>query len=260
MTGTPRSTTILEVREESPHVKSFFFEYPKDVEPGQFLMVWVPGVGEAPFSVSRNDGDNICISVRKAGEVTSAMHKMKVGDKFGVRGPFGNGFKLRGDQIALIAGGCGAAPLLYLANVAHRENKRVHTFVGAKTEKGILFHDEFETYGDLHVATDDGSYGRKGVPTDIFEEILGKQEIDAAYTCGPERMMAAVLKICKEKKIPMQASLERHMKCGIGVCGSCLISGMTVCKDGPVFDDKLLSKMKEFGALKRDACGVRGEV
>jgi len=260
MEGGLRTSAILEVRKESPSVKSFFFEYPVDIEPGQFLMLWVPGIGEAPFSVSRYDGSIMCVSVRKAGEVTSAMHKMKAGDKIGIRGPYGNGFKLKGEQIALVAGGCGAAPLLYLANIAHRENKKAHTFIGSRTKEDILFHDEFETYGDLHVATDDGSYGRKGRPTDIFEEILEKQEIDTVYTCGPEKMMKHVLNICAKKKVPMQASLERHMKCGVGLCGACLISGMSVCRDGPVFDDKLLSKMKEFGTLKRDSCGVRKEI
>jgi|TARA_Y100000310_G_scaffold225439_1_gene227469 dihydroorotate dehydrogenase electron transfer subunit len=260
MGGEPRSLTILETRIESPTVKSFYFEYSEDVEPGQFLMVWVPGVGEAPFSVSRCDGNTVCISVRKAGEVTSALHRMKEGDKIGVRGPFGQGFKLKGNQIALLAGGCGAAPLLYLASVASRENKKVHAFVGASGKDEILFKEEFEKYGDLHVCTDDGSYGRKGFPTDAFEEILGKEDIDAVYTCGPEKMMKKVFDICSKKKIPMQASLERHMKCGVGLCGACLCDGLCVCKDGPVFEDQLLGKMKEFGKEKRDACGVRGEV
>ena len=255
-----RTLTILEVREESPSVKSFFFEYGEDVHPGQFLMIWVPGVGEAPFSVSRNDGENICVSVRKAGEVTNALHKMKEGDKIGVRGPFGNGFKLKGDQIALLAGGCGAGPMLYLAHVAKMENKKVHFFLGASTKEEILFQDEIENYGDLHACTDDGSYGRKGFPTDAFEEILGKEEIDAVYTCGPEKMMKRVFDICKEKKIPVQASLERHMKCGVGVCGACLCDGLCVCKDGPVFETELLGRMKEFGKEKRDVCGVKGDL
>jgi len=255
-----RTTTILETREESPSVKSFFFENQADIQPGQFLMIWVPGVGEAPFSASRYDGTNACVSVRKVGEVTTALHKMSEGDKIGVRGPFGNGFKLRGDQIALISGGCGAAPMLYLAHVAHMENKKVHSFVGAASKNELLFKEEFENYGDLHACTDDGSYGRKGFPTDAFEEILGKEEVDCVYTCGPEKMMKRVMDICAEKKIPMQASLERHMKCGVGLCGACLCDGLTVCKDGPVFDNQLLSRMKEFGSLKRDACGVKKEV
>ena len=260
MEGTYKNAVILEVRQESPSVKSFFFEYSKDIKPGQFLMAWVPGIGEAPFSVSRYDGINMCISVRKAGKVTSAMHNMKPGETIGVRGPFGNGFKLRGDQIALIAGGCGTAPLLYLAQVVKRENKKIDFFLGASTKDEILFQDELEECGNLHVCTDDGSYGRKGFPTDAFKEVLGKVEIDAAYTCGPEKMMKAVLGICREKKIPLQASLERHMKCGIGLCGSCLVDGLCVCKDGPVFDDKLLMKMKEFGTWKRDSCGVKKEL
>jgi dihydroorotate dehydrogenase electron transfer subunit len=260
MEGAPSSSTIIDIREESPSIKSIFFENQKDIQPGQFLMVWLPGVGEAPFSVSRYDGNVMSISVRKVGKVTTALHKMQEGDKIWIRGPYGNEFKLKGDQIALIGGGCGAAPLLYLAHIAHLENKKVHAFIGASTEKEILFHDEFEKYGDLHVCTDDGSYGRKGFPTDIFEEILGKEEIDAVYTCGPEKMMKRAFDICTKKKIPIQASLERHMKCGIGLCGACLCDGLCVCKDGPVFESELLGRMKEFGKEKRDACGVKSEL
>ncbi|MFH1450514.1 MAG: dihydroorotate dehydrogenase electron transfer subunit [archaeon] len=260
MEGGFRNSAILEIRKESPSVKSFFFEYSKDIGPGQFLMIWLPGVGEAPFSVSRYDGKVMCISVRKAGKVTGALHKMKEGDKIGIRGPYGNGFRLKGDQVAMLAGGCGAAPLLYLANVAHRENKKVHFFAGASTKAEHLFHEEIEKYGDLHVCTDDGSYGHKGYPTECFEKILKKEDIDAVYTCGPEKMMKEVLKICRENKIPMQASLERHMKCGVGLCGACLCDSMCVCRDGPVFDDKLLTKMKEFGTWKRDSCGVKKEL
>lgn len=260
MEGALRTTAIQEVRQETPSVKSFFFDYSNDIEPGQFLMLWVPGAGEAPFSVSRYDGNLMSVSVRKAGEVTSALHKMKAGGLAGVRGPYGNGFKLKGDQIALVAGGCGAAPLLYLANIAHRENKKVHFFVGAQSKNDVLFRDELEKYGDLHVSTNDGSLGHKGFPTEIFAEIVNKQEIDAVYTCGPEKMMKSVLDICRERKIPMQASLERHMKCGVGICGACTLDGLCVCRDGPVFDDKLLARMKEFGTWKRDACGVKKQL
>ena len=260
MEGTLKSTEIIEIRKESPSIKSFFFVYPIDIQPGQFLIVWVPGVGEAPFTVSRYDGNVMSISVRKTGKVTTALHNMKEGEKIGIRGPYGNGFKLRGDQIALLAGGCGAAPLLYLASVAKRENKKIHFFMGASTKDEVLFHDEIENYGDLHATTDDGTYGRKGFPTDAFKEILEKEEIDAVYTCGPEVMMKNVFEICNEKKIPLQASLERHMKCGIGLCGACLCDGLCVCKDGPVFEDSLLSKMKEFGTWTRDSCGVKKEL
>jgi dihydroorotate dehydrogenase electron transfer subunit len=107
------------------------------------------------------------------------------------------------------------------------------------------------------VSTDDGSFGYHGFASDLAKKILEKERFDQIITCGPEKMMKKILELGLEYKIPVQASLERHMKCGIGICDSCAIDGWHVCKDGPVFDNKKLGKMKDFGRFKRDASGRR---
>jgi len=111
-------------------------------------------------------------------------------------------------------------------------------------------------------ATDDGSFGHKGFCTECLLETLSSQKIDMVYCCGPEVMMKKVLDICREKGIPAEMSLERYMKCGFGVCGSCCLegTGWRVCRDGPVFTSEQLSKVTGFGREKRDAAGRRVNV
>jgi len=252
-----RSVEILEVREESKKIKSIFFPFTKEVSPGQFFMIGLPSFGEIPLSVSFFNGESASVSVSRVGRVTEKLHTLKNGDFVTVRGPYGNGFSLEGDQMAIIAGGCGVAPLVFLAEAAKRENKKVHSLVGVGSKDELVFRDRFEDAGDLHIATNDGSLGHKGFVTEMLDAILKQEEIDQVYTCGPEKMMAGVLEFCTRKKLPLQASLERHMKCGVGLCGACLINGLSVCKDGPVFDDKVLKGLREFGAWKRDSCGTK---
>ena len=109
------------------------------------------------------------------------------------------------------------------------------------------------------ITTDDGTCGRKCFTTTILEELLKnkKNKIKIVYTCGPEIMMKKVLDICNKYKIECEASLERVMKCGFGVCGSCMINDVTVCKDGPVFNSKQLNKMSEFGNFARLKSGKK---
>mgnify|MGYP001573243476 FL=1 len=102
------------------------------------------------------------------------------------------------------------------------------------------------------VTTDDGSYGRKGFTTDILGEVLSKnKKIKIVYTCGREIMMKRVFEICKKHKRECEASLERMMKCGFGICGACMINDRIVCMDGPIFNSKQLSKLSEFGKFAR---------
>ena len=242
---------IIEIKEETSLHKTFFFDMKMEAEPGQFVMIWIPGVDEIPMSLSYI-GERAGITVERIGEATEAMHEMEKGYKIGIRGPYGKGFEMSGKKALFVAGGTGIAPLLPLIKKYGGEK---HVVLGARNKELLLFEDEIEGIATLHISTDDGSAGYKGFATDLAEKIMKKESFDIVYTCGPEIMMKKMLDLCMEKGVEMQASLERYMKCGVGICDSCSINGYRVCKDGPVFNSNLLSRMDEFGRWKRNEAG-----
>ncbi len=244
----PVPVTILRVKKETSLIRTFVFDQSCTFSPGQFVMVWVPGVDEIPMALSSEN----TITVQKAGDATTAMFALGPGDRLGIRGPFGNGFT-RGEKVLAIAGGVGAAPLLPLARV----DCVMTLLLGAKTETELLFVDQLDECTDVLIATDDGSLGHHGFVTALMDD-LNLGVYDRIAVCGPETMMRAVLAKVEEKGIAHKTefSLHRYMKCGIGICGSCCIdpSGLRVCRDGPVFSGDLLLK-SEFGHYMRDAAG-----
>ena len=252
---------IKKVVVENPRVRSFHLKVPlpEKSRPGQFVMVWLPGAEEVPMSVSDANEDGIRISVSEEGKTTAAFHKLRRGDFLFVRGPFGEGFSLNGHTYLLIAGGYGAAPLIYAAKeISSSGGKGVYA-VGAKNTSELLFLKEARRFGmEVCIATEDGSAGEKGLVTEVSKRLLEERRFDQILTCGPERMMREVVRQGLELGIRVQASLERYMKCGFGICGSCVLDplGLRVCVDGPVFDGELLLKT-EFGRHKRDASGSR---
>jgi dihydroorotate dehydrogenase electron transfer subunit len=246
--GLPRTVAIMAVRQETPSIRTISFDHGFAFSPGQFVMVWVPGVDEIPMALSAADS----VTVQKVGEATSALSSLSAGDTIGLRGPFGNGFTI-GERMLAIAGGVGAAPLLPLA----RADRVMMFLLGARTETELLFVDQLDECTDLQIATDDGTQGVQGFVTVLLDEInLGA--FDRIAVCGPEVMMRAVLAKVTEVGIGTKTefSLHRYMKCGVGVCGSCCIdpSGLRACRDGPVFSADLLAK-GEFGVYMRDASG-----
>jgi len=223
--------------------------------PGQFVMVWVPGVDEFPMSVSYA-GDRCGITYQIIGEGTKALAQKKPGDKIGMRGPYGKGFSLVGKKLLFVGGGAGMAPLAPLVELASAKGATVDIVVGARTREELLFESRSAVAGArMHVSTDDGSIGFKGLATELTQIVVGKHNFDCMYACGPEKMLVKLLTIATEKGIPMQVSLERVMKCGIGICDSCAIDGMHVCRDGPVFSEKDLRRFEELGKSKLDAAG-----
>ncbi len=249
----PINARITKIVDETPSTKTFFLDLTLDSKSGQFVMAWIRGVDEIPMSLSYPNA----ITVQKVGDATSALFKLKKGDSIGVRGPIGNGFTLSGKSILLIAGGVGAAPLAPLAEAARDEKIRVKTLLGAKTGDELLFVKRFRGAGEIQTATDDGSKGHKGPVTGLLDE-LDLQDYDQIYSCGPEKMMGKVLEMAKdENMVPKtQFSLQRYIKCGMGICGTCCIdpSGLRVCVDGPVFSGDILVD-SEFGRYARDASG-----
>jgi len=246
---------IIEVKKETNAVKTFLFDYSEKVIPGQFFMIWIPDVDEIPMSVSYINKDAIGITFRKVGDATKSLFDLEEGDKIGLRGPYGNGFNISGKKILFVGGGTGIAMMAPAVEEATRKNISSTVIIGVKNKSELFFENRLKKSGaKIYISTDDGSKGCKGFASDLAKEIIGKEKFTSVLTCGPEIMMKKLLDICKN--IELQASLERYMKCSIGLCGQCCIGeGLRVCKEGPVFDGKTLKNVEDFGIYKRDASG-----
>jgi dihydroorotate dehydrogenase electron transfer subunit len=259
-----RITQILNVEAESPTVKTFAFKdkHCARAKPGQFLMLWIPGVDEIPLSILGAERDGtIAVAVKEVGSATKALHGMKAGERIGVRGPFGNWFTKKRGKILMVGGGTGMAPLLFLAGNLTGEAAKLIVVLGAKTEGELLFIDELRQIcsgGNLVATTEDGSYGTKCLATTPMETLMNKERFDMVYACGPEQMIRKVFNLAEKHATSMEASLERLMRCAMGLCGSCVIGKYRVCRDGPVFATERLREVKaEFGVSKRDFDGRR---
>ncbi|MBO3832623.1 MAG: dihydroorotate dehydrogenase electron transfer subunit [Candidatus Brockarchaeota archaeon] len=245
------NTLVLRLREELKIV------------PGQFLMVWRPGDGEIPITPSLTMGETLCLTIEKVGFTSSRLASLKPGEKVFLRGPYGNGFNLSlPGRYLLIGGGTGAASLTpaYLSLV----KKGVETLflVGAKNRESLVYVRMLRELGaGFQVATDDGSEGFKGTLPEFFAEVSSRNRFENVLTIGPERMMVKIAEKCVEQGVSCQVSLVRIVKCGLGVCGSCVLDplGLRVCVDGPVFHgEKILGS--DFGRFMRDEAGRRVEV
>jgi len=250
---------ISRIVQETPTIKTFYFEKELQGMPGQFVMLWLPRIDEKPFSISFF-GKESALSVQKKGKFTEKMFELKEGDKIGVRGPFGKGFALEKVKNAIIVGGgCGIAAIASLPKVLKEKGIKARIILGAKN-KEELFFENLESLGNLTVCTDDGSKGLKGFVTQALQEELEKEKPDCVFACGPEVMLAKVFEICEKQKVECQLSLERFMKCGIGICGQCVIDDQLVCKDGPVFNSEKIRKLSEFGKFARLKSGEKAEL
>lgn len=251
----PIITTIIESKRETTDVKTIMFDHPGTIVPGQFFMVWVPGVDEIPMSVSYIKKDVKGITFRNIGDATNALFKLKPGCKIGIRGPFGNGFRLSGRHLLFVGGGTGVAMIAPAVEQARKQKLESTVVIGMKAKHELFFEDRLHRSGaTVFVSTDDGSKGYKGFASDFAKNILKKEKIDAVFTCGPEPMMKSLLSVCKN--ISFQASLERYMKCSMGICGQCCIgNGLRVCIDGPIFEGHMLRQIKDFGNYRRDPAG-----
>jgi len=258
----PTLHKIEELKTENEEVKTFKFhslEIAKESEPGQFIMVWNPGIDEIPISIAEaTPNGEVEIAIAAIGDCTHSLHQKQVGDLIGLRGPYGKGFTLQGKRICMVAGGYGAAPLRFAARRAKESDKHIVVLEGARSSTELLYIEEFERSGcEVRISTEDGSEGYKGLVTELLEKILTSgEEFEQILTCGPELMMERVCEITRRERIPTQVSVERIIKCGCGACGSCDLGGYRVCKDGPVFDAEELERT-EFGKWKREKSGKR---
>lgn len=258
----PEVIPIKKVIEEAEGLKSFVFEKELNAVPGQIVMVWIPEVGEKPFGVSMQGRKEFGITVNKRGPFTEKMHELKEGSLVGVRGPYGNGFELKGKKILCVAGGYGSAPLLFLASEARKKKIKVTFLQGAKGKEFLLYEKKLKKEGiESRICTDDGSKGKKGNVCEGMEG-MDLRKFDCVYCVGPEKMMEKVVELCGKAKVEVQVSLERNWKCGYGLCGSCCIdsTGERSCVEGPVFNGKKLKKIIEFGKYHRSSSGKKEEI
>ncbi len=226
---------IEHVEHENYRVCTFTLDLALDAQPGQFVMLWLPGVEERPFSLM--DCDPATLAVARVGPLTEALHALRAGDRVWVRGPYGNRFRPAGRRPLLVAGGYGVAPLFFLAR--HLQKAGIHStaLIGARTARDIIFADRFVAAGvPVVVATDDGSRGEQGLAPNIAARFLERTPVDAFYACGPEQMLEGVADLARRHRLPAQLSYEQKMRCAFGVCGTCTQDdGWLVCRDGPVW-------------------------
>lgn len=264
---TSRIVSIFDDILETPTVKTLLF---KDIlsskaKPGQFLMVWIPGVEELPMSIMiTNKEGYAAITVKKYGVGSTSLFQKTKGDVIGLRGPYGNYFTVSKKQkrVILIGGGTGLVPLMRLSVQLNKMKISCTLIIGARSKQEVLFYNLAKqilqnTEHRLMVTTEDGSFGIKGYPTDALVKILDHDKFDMAYTCGPELMMKKIYDISTSYGIPLQASLERYMKCGVGICASCCINDKLVCMDGTVFNNNELKMMTDFGVIYRNKSGIK---
>lgn len=241
-------STVTNVENNTPTVKTISFEWEREVKPGQFIMVWVPGVGEIPISLSSTDPIKE-ITVKSYGPASDAITKMQPGSRIFFRGPYGRPFTIVDGPILLIGGGSGMASMKPLIN------SKTDAIVAARTRSELLFADKVPASG-LFAVTDDGSSGLKGYPMDVLAK-LDLEKYDMIYVCGPEIMLKKVFDFLREHKVQAEFALERSMKCGIGICDSCSVDGFQLCRDGSIFSMDKISKMAEFGVTKLSESGKR---
>lgn len=223
-------------------------------EPGQFNMLYVYGVGEVPISISGDPGntDILVHTTREVGAVTGAMKRLRAGDTIGVRGPYGRGWPVEeaeGLDALVVAGGIGLAPLrpviYYLLN--HREKfGKVVLLYGTRTPDDLLYRKDLEKWRarfdvETFLTVDRAMgkwHGNVGVVTNLIQRAPFDPQHCMALVCGPEIMMRFTVLNLQNRGIPdnmIFISMERNMKCGIGLCGHCQLGSSFVCKDGPVY-------------------------
>ena len=263
----PRPFVVRRTRQDTRDTYTLELEptdgAPLEWRPGQFTMLHAVGVGEAPISISGDPGrtDRIEHTIRNVGSVTAALVAAGPGAVLGVRGPFGAGWDLgvaRGGDVVFVAGGIGLAPLrpAILQLIAQREEyHRVVLLYGARTPEDILFTDDLRNWAERHgivveVTVDNGQHawrGRVGLVTQLVTR-AGFDAVRAlALVCGPEVMMRYAAQALSDRGVRperLQLSMERNMKCGVGLCGHCQLRELFLCVDGPVIGyDRLAALM-----------------
>jgi dihydroorotate dehydrogenase electron transfer subunit len=253
--------TVVSVTEtvmETPSTITLRFPYAPTAEPGQFVMVWLPGDDELPMSLSYTEGPSKGVTIKAMGETSRHVLALRPGARIGVRGPYGNRFDLDPRRILVVGGGSGTAVLAPAAEGALAQGAKVTVALGATRAAELLFRDRLiAARARVKVATDDGSEGMEGFVTGLAASLLDQEPFDAVWTCGPEVMMRKVCSSAAEHELPVFCSVERHMKCALGMCDACALGPYHVCVDGPVFPADRLLNTEDFAHFHRDPSGRR---
>lgn len=234
--------------------------------PGQFNMLCFPGIGESAISISSGTSDHDLLhTMRVAGDVTTAISKLGVGDVIGLRGPFGKGWPMEEAEnrdLMIIAGGVGIAPLRSVIRHIYTSRKacpgRDIILYGVKTPKDIIFRDEFPRYRDVFQVmltvdkADPEEYwkGEVGLVTKLLDKVTFNPLGTTVFMCGPEIMMQVTIRELLSRGVPGEKiflTMERNMNCGMGICGHCFFGPKFLCKDGPVFK---YTDIEEFMGIK----------
>lgn len=255
----PHPARVVSIKDEAYAIATYNLEFEepqlrKDFTflPGQFNMLYLPGIGEVPISISSDPAtpQTLGHTIRYAGNVTRAISRLKVGDVIGLRGPFGSSWpaqRLKEHDVCIVTGGIGLAPLrpiIYSIIRQRADYGRVFLLYGARTPADMLYTDEFEDWQAHNIQVrstvdraDEAWRGQVGVVPMLFYHLRLDAKMTTVLTCGPEIMIRFVIYEALARRIPKEriyVSLERNMKCAVGYCGHCQFGPTFVCKDGPV--------------------------
>ncbi len=266
----PEIATIEEIKDEIVDVKTFYLRFDnKEIDgnfkfrSGQFIMCTVFGAGEFAVSLPPSpENDRFHITVRRIGKVTNALHDLQVGDKVGIRGPFGNGFpfeEIKGKNVIYVAGGIGLIPLRssIVHVLQHRQDfGRILLLYGSRSPQDLMYQYMLEQWQKIEgfetfITVDNGTpewKGNVGIITTLFDKVEIPVDNTVAFVCGPPVMFNAVIKELMQRGIKddmIISTLERHMKCGVGKCQHCAIGRTLVCTDGPVYTYRQIKTLGE---------------
>ena len=255
----PSPYVVRQVAKETPDTFTLTLESRNgqagnSFQPGQFSMLWVYGVGELPISISGDGGkqDGLVYTVRSVGPATHALVNRRAGDDIGVRGPYGTSWPMeaaRGRDVIIVAGGIGLAPLrpvIYEVLRNRGDYRRLVIIYGARSPRDLLYRRELAAWARQNetqalVTVDYGGlswHGHVGVVTTLFKYARLHPAQSVALVCGPEIMMRFVTRELEARGLSrndIYLSVERNMKCGVGLCGHCQYGPHVICRDGPVF-------------------------
>ena len=269
----PHVAVIDERTQESPNIFTLRLQYEDtgmqeafEFSPGQFNMVTLFGVGEIPISIVNDPLDSHFFdhTIRVVGRVSEGMSRLQPGDRVGIRGPFGRGWpmeRIKGQDVLLITGGLGCAPLVSVIRYLLRRREdygHIHILQGVKHSDDLIWREQYNEWAKardvrIMLAADVASKnwsGQQGMVTELIDQISLRSQRTVVLLCGPELMMLAAVATLRELGIPdnhIWFSMERNMQCGIGQCGHCQIGPQFVCQDGPVF---CYSELADFFGAK----------
>lgn len=258
----PQSAVVTSRIEESPSIFTLHMRLEDEASqaafnfhPGQFNMLYLPGVGEVPISIMSDPEDSHFIghTIRAVGRVSNGLASLQAGDRVGLRGPYGKGWPMQameGKDVVVITGGLGCAPVVAVIHyiLRRRANYGHLTIIqGVKKAEDMIWREQYAQWNTMPdtkvlVAADHGGAlwpWHVGRVTELFDQIPLRPERAMAVMCGPEGMMHVSAQKLIERDLPEASiflSMERNMQCAVGLCGHCQFGGAFVCKDGPVFN------------------------